>query len=196
MDEERHEVSGEARDEASGGQRATAGGQVAAPGYVAGNEATDDRIRVLRMVQQGKLTPEDAVKLLEAMGPQVVPGRASWTEDPGAGAYRAEQAGWRPGYVGEQHERVLHAAEEKLRMARLSGKTLRIRVVEDGEDRVRLNIPLGLARSALRLLPRSASRYMEGIDLEALVEQIEHGAAGKILEVMDEDETGVEITVE
>lgn len=117
----------------------------------------DDRLRILRLVQQGKVTPEQAVALLDAVAPPLP--RAA-PPPPG-----------RP-------------------------RVLRIRVVEDDEDRVNLNIPLALARSALRLIPDRSKHYFQGVDLQALLEQVEHGASGKILEIRGDDDTGVEITVE
>lgn len=143
-------------------------------------EPEDDRLRILRLVQQGRLTPEQALKLLEALTPPPPP--------PPAAERAGEGAGPRPGggvsvgfAVGAQPAR---------------GRMLRIRILEEGEDRVNLNIPLGLARSALRLIPARAQRHLAGVDLEALLDQIEHGATGKILVIQDDDESGVEVVVE
>ena len=128
--------------------------------------AEDERLRILRLVQQGKVTPEQALALLEALGAS--PG--------GGGAGRAPEPARAP--------------------AGGRGRILRIRIVEDDEERVHLNIPLSLARSALRLVPARAQRYLAGVDLEALLEQVEHGASGRILVVRDDEDNGVEVTVE
>lgn len=141
-------------------------------------EPEDDRLRVLRLVQQGKVTPEQGLKLLEALAPPPPP----TAERPGEGVGPRPAGGVSVGFaVGAQPAR---------------GRMLRIRILEEGEDRVNLNIPLGLARSALRLIPARAQRHLAGVDLDALLDQIEHGATGKILVIQDDDESGVEVVVE
>ncbi|WP_324668187.1 SHOCT-like domain-containing protein [Geochorda subterranea] len=127
--------------------------------------AEDERLRILRLVQQGKVTPEQALALLDALG-----------------RHRRRGAG--------------RAPEPARAPAGGRGRILRIRIVEDDEERVHLNIPLSLARSALRLVPARAQRYLAGVDLEALLEQVEHGASGRILVVRDDEDNGVEVTVE
>lgn len=142
-------------------------------------EPGDDRLRILRLVQQGKLTPEQGLKLLEALAPPPPPPP---TERAGVGVGPRPGGGVSVGSgMGAQPAR---------------GRMLRIRILEEGEDRVNLNIPLGLARSALRLIPARAQRHLAGVDLEALLDQIEHGATGKILVIQDDDESGVEVVVE
>lgn len=144
-----------------------ASGEGPGPG-AAGAEPEDERLRVLRLVQQGRLTPEQALALLEALAPHPPAARGA----PGTAPQPAPSGG-----AGR-------------------GRLLRIRIVEDGEERVHLNIPLGLARSALRLIPARAQHYLADVDLEALLEQVERGASGRILVVRDDDESGVEVTVE
>ncbi|WP_324717283.1 hypothetical protein U7230_03110 [Carboxydochorda subterranea] len=148
-------------------------GKAAPSGGTGEGEPSDDRLRILRMVEAGRLRPEEALRLLEALAP--APGAPGGIGTPG-GTRAQGGAGPRGG--------------------EMRGRTLQIRVFEEGEDRMRLNIPIALAHSALRLVPRSAARHLEGIDLKELLAQIEWGAYGKILEVRDEDDTGVEIVVE
>ena len=128
--------------------------------------AEDERLRILRLVQQGKVTPEQGLALLEALGL------------PASGGGAGRPAGPARPPAGSR------------------GRMLRIRIVEDDEERVQLNIPLSLARSALRLVPARAQRYLAGVDLDALLEQVEHGATGRILVVRDDEDNGVEVTVE
>ncbi len=156
----------------------------------------DERLSVLRMVQQGRLSPEQALQLLEALGfGGSSQGGGETAEVASPGGATAGATGGRSGEGTGQGSEAGREAASGRPAAGGRGRVLRIRIFEGGEDRVRLAIPLGLARSALRLIPRSAARYMEGIDLHGLLDQIEQGAYGKILEVL-EDDARVEIAVE
>lgn len=168
-----------------------------AGGPARGEPEGDERLSVLRMVQQGRLSPEQALQLLEALGfggPSQGGGGVSG-EVAGPGGATTGATGGRAGEGADQGSEAGREAASGRSAAGGRGRVLRIRIFEDGQDRVRLAIPLGLARSALRLIPRSAARYMEGIDLHGLLDQIEQGAYGKILEVLEGD-ARVEIAVE
>lgn len=73
---------------------------------------------------------------------------------------------------------------------------LRIRVTEDGEEKVKVNIPLALARMAIALLPARAMVQInaKGIDLERLLDE-EIPAAGKLVDIRENGNT-VEVYVE
>lgn len=123
--------------------------------------ASEERLRVLQMLEDGKLTPEEATSLLRALG-------------------KGQEAAGRGGVGGT------------------GNRYLRIRVTDmvSGNAKVNVTIPLGLATAGLRIAERFAPEA-EGIDMQELEEAILGGAEGKIVEVMDaEDSERVEIFVE
>jgi hypothetical protein len=75
---------------------------------------------------------------------------------------------------------------------------VRVRVtdLETGRSKVNVNLPMSLVEVGTRLGARFAPE-LEGMDLREIVEQIQGGAQGKIVEVEDvEDGERVEIYVE
>jgi hypothetical protein len=113
----------------------------------------DERMKILNMLAEGRLSPEEAAQLLEALG-----GRS------GGPAHKPQ---W-----------------------------LRIRVAEDGREKVKVNIPLSLARMGIALLPDAAMVQInaKGIDLNRLLDE-ELPAAGKIVDIQDGNNS-VEVFVE
>jgi len=71
---------------------------------------------------------------------------------------------------------------------------LRIRVSDlaTGHQKVSINVPIGLARLALRYIPKTAS-----VDVDEILHALDAGMKGRIVDVMaDEDNTRVEIFYE
>lgn len=134
----------------------------------------EQRLQVLQMISEGKVTPEEGARLLDALG----------EEEKAAGEVRPRTARGKSGHM------------------------LRIRVVDEDGTRVNVNVPLGLVRSATRLatrvLPNEAREAMnrQGIDLseidiEELVSALEDGTGdGRLVDILDEDGTKVEIYVD
>ena len=119
----------------------------------------EERQRILRMVEEGKLSASEAEELLDVL------------EESGTGE---ESAG------GSQDE----------------ARYLRIRVEEQGEEKVNIALPLSLARSFLGFVPAHAREEMEsrGIELDSLLEQVE-GSQGTLVNIEDDGEH-VEIKLE
>ncbi|HLT57908.1 MAG TPA: hypothetical protein VKZ69_03950 [Limnochordales bacterium] len=121
----------------------------------------DERLQILRMVEEGKISAQEAVKLLEAL------------ED-GKGAAAAG--------------------------GRRRNRFLRVRVVDGDKTRVNVNVPLELARIALRFVPRDSLKVGEAdqpLDPEEILRLLEEGLEGKIVDIEDEDgRTRVEVVVE
>lgn len=116
----------------------------------------EERLQILKMLEEGKVTSEEAARLLEAL----------------------ETGALRPDSPGRKN------------------RFLRVRVFEGGKNKVNVNLPLELARVALRFVPKDALNVQGGtIDLDEIVQAIEEGAQGKIVEV-DDDDTRVEVVVE
>lgn len=114
----------------------------------------NERMQILNMLSEGKITVEEANQLLRAI----------------------EQS----------------ASDDKTDKPRW----LHIRVSEDGTEKVKVNIPLSLARMGLALLPSSAMVQInaKGIDLDRLLNE-DLPATGKIVDIQDGDNS-VEVYVE
>lgn len=124
----------------------------------------EERMRVLQMVEEGKITPEEGARLIEA--------------------------------VSKREGKVLQVASAS------GGRALRVRVSEGGNAAAKVNVtvPLGLAKLALKFIPRTALEAMEdeGIsaeDIGELIGSIEKAGPMQIVDVQA-DETKVEVFIE
>lgn len=126
---------------------------------------TDELQTILRLVAEGRLTPEEAAPIVEALSGGSSGRRTSAPEQavPAASATP-------PGRGGRQ---------------------LRIRVSEHGRQVVNLRIPLPFAETALRMVPGIGAEQSERIRAA-----VDAGALGPIVDVEDEDGSGVLITLE
>lgn len=113
-----------------------------------------ERLQVLQMLKDDKITVAEANSLLEALETPSPPTKAG---------------------VG-------------------GGRTLRVRVVEEGKQRVNVSLPLGLVRIASRWIPQDLLK--DSIDWDNLVRAVEEGARGKLVELSDEDGSLVEVYVQ
>jgi hypothetical protein len=120
------------------------------------NGGHDDRMRILEMLEKGKIKADEAAKLLDALSPE------------------GERGGEAP-----------------------ESEMLHIRVTEDGEQKVNINVPIALAKLAARFIPEHAKEKMseKDIDVDRLVTLIQTGARGKIVEVHDGGNC-VDVTIE
>lgn len=120
----------------------------------------EEKRQILKMLQDGKVSLDEAMKLLDAVGDD----KASQPSSP-----------------------------------KTTGKMLRVRVEEGGKAKVNVNIPLALAKLALRFIPKDARQELvdQNIDLDEVISSITETTTGKIVEVNDdEDDTKVEVFVE
>jgi hypothetical protein len=130
----------------------------------------DERARVLRMVAEGKISPEEAADLLEAIQSSSAPRSpepASMPEPPSPPAFESRE----------------------LRLRR-RGRFLVIHVKEGGDNKVNVRIPLNLTRAAGKFIPRSAQTYLNKyeINLQEFLDDIsETEGGGTLLEVRDGD---------
>ena len=125
---------------------------------------TDERMKILKMIQEGKITAEEGAKLLAALRES----RAK-AGPPRPGMPMGANKGW-----------------------------LRVRVTDmvSGKTKVNVNLPLGLMDAGLRIGAQYAPE-LAGMDLTQLVSEVKAGAAGKIIDVIDEeDREHVEIFIE
>ena len=116
--------------------------------------------KILQMVEEKKITVEEAEKLLDAMG-------------------------------AEEPEPILLESEEPVDSVNLKGKFLRLRVSEEGEQKVQINLPLSVVEVGLKIGMQVGPKFapemekLEGIDFNELLEAVKKGATGKLLEVKD-----------
>lgn len=123
----------------------------------------EERMKILTMVQEGKITPEDAAQLLEAINsaPNQPPRRAttqvSVDENP-------------PG-IGRKP------------------RWLRVRVTDtdSGKPRVNVRLPISMVSVGLKMGSKFAPQ-IEGLDASELMQIIESGELGQIVDVYDEDD--------
>lgn len=121
----------------------------------------DERIRILKMVEEGKITAEDAERLLSAIEKN-----------------EGKKARW-----------------------------LKVRIWEEGKEVFKINIPISLLKSMVKLGERFVSKDVEerlkkhGVDISSLedieevLDTIDDNVPYKLIECEDEDE-GIEIIIE
>ncbi len=130
---------------------------------------TEERMQILKMVADGKISAEDGAKLLAALSES--------SRQPGSGSATS------PGHAGVRSS---------------SARWLRIRVTDlaTGKPKVNVNLPIGLVNVGAKIAARFAPEA-ESLEINQIVEAIQSGAQGKIIEVMDEEDgEHVEIYVE
>jgi hypothetical protein len=122
---------------------------------------SEERKKILKMIEEGQISAEEGAKLLAALS---------------SGARRGGSSAARPG----------------------GARWLRVRVVDlsSGRSKVNVNIPMSLVNVGIKLAARFAPD-VEGLDFDEIVEAIHSGAQGKIVDVVDEEDSErVEIFVE
>lgn len=111
-----------------------------------------EREKILKMLEEGKITADEAMRLLDTLETAAAP-----------------------------------APSRKSRF-------IRIKVTNDGEEKVTVNLPIGLAKMALRVASNFEPKVKD-LDLDAIIEEVEAGAEGRLVEVADGDDK-VEIYID
>lgn len=113
----------------------------------------DERLKILNMIAEGKITAEEGAQLLNALR--------------GADKRTHGSAAVEPG----------------------SPRFLRVRVTDSRTGRVKanINIPVSLLHVAVRIGARFAPD-LEGMDFTEVMEIINQGGRGKLIDVTDEDD--------
>ena len=133
---------------------------------------SEERLKVLKMVQEGKITVEQATSLLEAL-----------EEAPTAAA----KAGAAP-----------IAAGAPAAPSGQPARWLRVRVTDtdSGRPRVNIRLPISVVSAGIKMGMRF-SPQVEGLDMEELTKWISSGEVGQIVDVIDdEDGEHVEVFIE
>ncbi len=132
----------------------------------------EERMKILQMVQEGKITPEDAAQLLDAINAGSAPSNASSTRRTGAPVepMGPESPGRKPRF-------------------------LRVRVTDTdtGRPRVNVRLPISMVSVGLKMGSKFAPQ-IEGMDADQLMQIIETGEVGPIVDVVD-DEDGEHVEV-
>jgi hypothetical protein len=121
----------------------------------------EESTRILNMVAAGQISPAEASDLLSAL-----------------------DAAPRPAPLAP----VIAPVGNRLLAA--TSRSLVIRIVEAGDAKVNVRIPLSLARAAGRFLPRQAKAALKEyeIDLDQILEEVSSGSGnGALIEVQDNE---------
>lgn len=167
----------------------------------------DELEAVLRLVAEGRLTPDEAAPIIETLtrAPRRAAERAHDADD----TDDTDDADW--GFEHELEDTIHRSVDRATRRAARAtaraesaaaratgdlgaGRTrhLRIRVTERGRQVVNLRIPIGFVDAALRFVPGLA-----GEQADRIREAVRAGAIGPIIDVEDPDgEGGVLISVD
>lgn len=124
----------------------------------------EERIKVLQMLQDGKISSEAAAQLLQAMG-----------EDQPAAAQTEPAVPMVPAAPAEPGRRP---------------RWLRVRVTDtdSGRPRVNVRLPISLVNLGLKLGARYTPE-IEGLDVQALIEAAQTGdSGGAFVDVFDEED--------
>ncbi len=129
----------------------------------------EERLKILQLLQEGKITADQAARLLEAL--ETSAAQAKGTPRPPVPPS--------PPAAG-------------------SGRWLRVRVTDTdtGKTRVNVRLPLNLVASGIRMGMRFAPE-IEGLDVNELMSFIQSGESGHLVDVYDdEDGEHVEVYIE
>ncbi len=130
---------------------------------------SEERLKVLRMVQEGKLNAEDAVDLLAAL-------------DDSEAAKAAGGSAPTAGGLGKRDNRWFR---------------VRITDTDSGKTRVNVRMPISMVSAGLKMGMRFAPVQVEGLDTNELMSFIHSGEIGQIVDLFDdEDGEHVEVFIE
>jgi len=128
----------------------------------------EERIKILRMLQEGRISPEAAAELLQAMETGVpTPAAApSIPEIPPA----------------PEVPEVMEGEGQRPRWLRV-----RVTDTDSGRPRVNVRMPLGLVNLGLKLGQRFTPE-IDGVNLDELVHAAQSNGTGPIVDVYDEED--------
>jgi hypothetical protein len=129
----------------------------------------EEKMRVLKMIQEGKLTPEEGMQLLDLL---------------------------EEGTPSEANPRAARAEKAPARTE--GGRWFHVRVtdLDTGKVRTNVRIPLGIVSMGIKMGARFAPQ-VEGLEMDKLNEFITEGVTGQLVDVTDdEDGEHVEVYIE
>jgi len=120
--------------------------------------STEERMRILMMIQEGKISAAEGARLIEALDDLSQP------TPPSPPTLRGYESGKKPRYL-----RVL------------------ITDTDTGKARVNVRLPVSLINSGMRMGARFAPE-IEGLDMEDLNAWMNSGEIGQIVDIFDEED--------
>ena len=120
--------------------------------------STEERMRILMMIQEGKISAAEGARLIEALDD------ISETPAPAPTGPKSTTPGKKPRYL-----RVL------------------ITDTDTGKTRVNVRLPVSLINSGMRMGARFAPE-IEGLDMEDLNSWLNAGEVGQIVDIFDDDD--------
>lgn len=120
--------------------------------------STEERMRILMMIQEGKISAAEGARLIEALDD------LGSTSPPAPKPIRGYEGSVKPRYL-----RVL------------------VTDTDTGKTRVNVRLPVSLINSGLRMGARFAPE-IEGLELEDLNAWLNSGEIGQIVDVFDEED--------
>lgn len=127
---------------------------------------SEERLRVLQLIQDGKISAEEGIRLLESLDSA------------------AQAAAAKPAVTTQSMER--------------GARWFRVQVTDTqtGKTRVNVRLPVNVLSAGMKMGARF-SPEVEGLDMNQLMELIQAGATGQVLDVVDElDGEHVEVFLE
>ena len=134
---------------------------------------SEERMMILKMVEEGKVSPADGAKLLAALNTNSDDSNTNTNANARTSTYTNVRSG-------------------------SGAKWLRIRVTDlaSGKQTVSVNLPIGLVAVGTKIAAKFAPE-VESLEVNQIIEAIKSGAQGKLIDVVDdEDGDRVEIFVE
>jgi hypothetical protein len=129
-----------------------------------------EKLKILTMVQEGKLTAEQAARLMDALEGPATPARP------------------RPAQPATAEPPTREHAPRWIRVQVTDTNT--------GKSRVNVRLPINLVQAGFKMGARF-SPEVQGLDQEQLMQIIKSGETGKIVDVLDEqDGEHVEVFIE
>ncbi len=119
----------------------------------------EEYMRILKMIEAGKVTAEEGAELMKAIG---------------------------GGADGENAEVQLSGVKPSLKGKKLR---IKVTDTDTGKDKVNIRIPLKLAKIAEKLVPREAKSQMkeQGIDLGGILSNIDELVDGPLVDIDADD---------
>ena len=156
--------------------------------------------RILELVKAGRVSRDEAVKLLVAVAPRLAALSEGTRErllalldEDVPVADVAEMIG------GREVRRAVLVGRPPDGGTRKTSRVMRLEVSGSDGGEVRVNLPLGLANFALKLIPRDAQMSLEskGLDMASLGELLRGDLPdGPLLEVQGSDGSEIRVTID
>lgn len=138
----------------------------------------DERLKVLRMLQNGSISVEESIQLLDALdmnSDDISSDRVelAWSAQPEVSAYSSS--------------------------ASTRGRILQIKVSDtvSGETKINVRLPVGVIKAGLKLGMRFTPDLDSQVENSEVMKKINSGATGEILDLVDEaDQERVQVSIE